>query len=91
MNNTQELIDSSVSTELLQEKETGFADLLQKEFRPKTEDAKSAVQHAVTTLAQQALKNTVVVSDDAYQTIEYIIAEIDRKLSEQINQIIHHE
>ena len=69
----------------------GFDALLQKEFRPKTEDAKSAVQHAVTTLAQQALQNTITVSDDAYQTIEAIIAEIDRKLSDQINKIIHHE
>ena len=62
-----------------------------KEFKPKTEEAKNAVNHAVTTLAQQALKNAVTISDDTYQTIEAIIAEIDRKLSEQVNQIIHHE
>ena len=68
-----------------------FEQLLQKEFKPKTEEAKNAVNHAVTTLAQQALKNAVTISDDTYQTIEAIIAEIDRKLSEQVNQIIHHE
>ena len=68
-----------------------FEQLLQKEFKPKTEEAKNAVHHAVTTLAQQALKNAVTISDDTYQTIEAIIAEIDRKLSEQVNQIIHHE
>lgn len=68
-----------------------FEQLLQKEFKPKTEEAKSAVNHAVATLAQQALQNAVTISDDTYQTIEAIIAEIDRKLSEQINQIIHHE
>ena len=67
-----------------------FEQLLQKEFKPKTEEAKSAVNHAVATLAQQALKNAVTISDDTYQTIEAIIAEIDRKLSEQINLIIHH-
>lgn len=33
----------------------------------------------------------MTISNDAYQTIEAMIAEIDRKLSEQINQIIHHE
>lgn len=68
-----------------------FEQLLHKEFKPKTEEAKSAVSHAVATLAQQALQNAVTVSDDTYQTIEAIIAEIDRKLSEQINLIMHHE
>lgn len=67
-----------------------FEQLLQKEFKPKTEEAKSAVNRAVATLAQQALQRAVTVSDDIYQTIEAIIAEIDHKLSEQINLIIHH-
>ena len=43
------------------------------------------------TLTQQALQNAITISDDTYQTIETIIAEIDRKLSEQINLILHHE
>ncbi|QEY26146.1 type VI secretion system contractile sheath large subunit [Neisseria zalophi] len=68
-----------------------FEQLLQKEFKPKTEEAKSAVTNAVATLAQQALQNVVTISDDTYQTIEAIIAELDRKLSEQINLILHHE
>ena len=68
-----------------------FEKLLHKEFKPKTEEAKSAVSNAVATLAQQAISNVITISDDAYQTIEAIIAEIDRKLSEQINQILHHK
>ena len=68
-----------------------FEKLLHKEFKPKTEEAKSAVSNAVATLAQQALSNVITISDDAYQTIEAIIAEIDRKLSEQINEILHHK
>ena len=68
-----------------------FEKLLQKEFKPRTEEAKSAVTNAVATLAQQALQNVVTISDDTYQTIEAIIAELDRKLSEQINLILHHE
>lgn len=87
------------SESLLQENQTAtqvaitseFESLLQKEFRPKTEEAKSAVNQAVSTLAGQALKNSLIVSNDAYQTIEAMIAEIDRKLSEQINTIIHHK
>lgn len=91
MNNIQTQDDVAGESTSLVLENSGFEQLLQKEFRPKTEDAKSAVQSAVATLAQQAIKNTVTVSDDAYQTIEYIIAEIDRKLSDQINKIIHHE
>jgi len=67
-----------------------FSSLLNKEFKPKTEEAKTAVQIAVQTLAQQALSLSMTVSNDAYKAIESIIAEIDTRLSEQINNIIHH-
>ncbi len=65
--------------------------LLKKEFKPKTEQAQEAVEHAVRTLAHQALENSGVgLSSDAYRTIQAIIAEIDRKMSEQINRVMHH-
>ncbi|ODU08348.1 MAG: EvpB family type VI secretion protein [Rubrivivax sp. SCN 71-131] len=67
-----------------------FAALLQKEFRPKTDQAREAVESAVQTLAQQALAATGTISGDAYKTVEAIIAEIDKRLSEQINLIVHH-
>src|SRR6187397_553327 len=67
-----------------------FSALLKREFKPKTEEANDAVQRAVRTLAQQALADTSVVSDDVVKTIEKIIAEIDKKLTEQINKILHH-
>lgn len=68
-----------------------FSALLSKEFRPKTEQARSAVESAVQTLAQQALANTVTFSSDTYRTIQNLIAGIDEKLSQQVNEIIHHE
>lgn len=68
-----------------------FESLLQKEFRPKSDQAKTAVESAVKTLAQQALANTGLISDDALRSIESIISEIDKKLSEQVNQILHNE
>ncbi len=67
-----------------------FNSLLTQEFKVKTDQTKSAVQSAVKTLAEQALANTVTISDDAYKSIATIIAEIDRKLSEQVNLILHH-
>ena len=68
-----------------------FSALLNKEFRPKTDQARSAVESAVKTLAQQALENTVTFSNDTYRTIQNLIAGIDEQLSQQVNQIIHHE
>ena len=70
---------------------TDFSLLLDKEFKPKTDEARDAVEAAVRTLAQQALVNAVTMTDDAYRNIEAIIAEIDRKLSEQINLVLHKE
>ena len=67
-----------------------FASLLNKEFKPKSDKAKEAVEEAVKTLAQQALEKSVIVSEDVYKTIQSLVAELDRKLTEQINQIIHH-
>ncbi|MFT3818704.1 MAG: type VI secretion system contractile sheath large subunit [Rubrivivax sp.] len=67
-----------------------FAALLQKEFRPKTDQAREAVEAAVQTLAQQALAASGTISGDAYKTVQAIIAEIDKRLSEQVNLIIHH-
>ena len=64
-----------------------FAALLNKEFRPKSDEAKSAVENAVKTLAEQALANATLISDDALRSIQSIIAEIDKKLTQQINEI----
>src|SRR5580698_1795542 len=67
-----------------------FESLLNKEFKARDVQKQTAVQTAVRTLAQQALSSTKLVSTDAVKTISAIIAEIDRKLSEQINLILHH-
>jgi len=68
-----------------------FAQLLNKEFKPKTDKAKEAIEGAVRTLAEQALQNVSMVSDDVLKSIESIIAEIDRKLTEQVNLVLHND
>jgi type VI secretion system protein ImpC len=68
-----------------------FSALLQKEFKPKSEEAKSAVEEAVRTLASQALAQTKLISNDVIKSIEAIIAELDHKLTEQVNLILHHQ
>src|SRR4051812_9675849 len=71
--------------------ESEFETLLSREFRPKSDRARAAVQTAVQTLAQQVLANTALVSDDSLRSIEAMIKGIDQKMSEQINVILHQE
>jgi type VI secretion system protein ImpC len=66
-----------------------FASLLNKEFKPQNDNAKSAVEEAVLTLAQQALSQTKLISSDVIGSIEAMIAALDVKLSEQVNKIMH--
>src|SRR5882757_804051 len=68
-----------------------FSALLQKQFKPKTDRARAEVENAVRTLAEQALRESTVVSDDVIGTIKAIIAEIDEKLTAQLNLILHNE
>lgn len=68
-----------------------FASLLQREFKPQSTAASDAVQTAVRTLAAQALADTKLISNDAVESIQAIIAAIDQKLTEQINLIIHND
>ena len=50
-----------------------------------------SVQYAVKTLAQQALSQTALISDDALASITTLITAIDATLTEQVNVIIHTE
>ncbi|MBV8503125.1 MAG: type VI secretion system contractile sheath large subunit [Paucibacter sp.] len=68
-----------------------FASLLSKEFKPKSDEARSQVEAAVATLASQALANVKLIGSDTVASIEAMIAAIDKKLSEQVNLILHHE
>jgi len=68
-----------------------FTALLAKEFKPKTDRARTEVESGVRTLAEQALRDTAVISDDVIGTIKALIAEIDSKLTEQVNLIMHNE
>ena len=86
----EEQLQSEAGAEATAFGSSEFAALLQKEFRPKSDQAKTAVESAVKTLAEQALANTALVSDDALRSIESIVAEIDKKLTEQINLVLHH-
>jgi type VI secretion system protein ImpC len=67
-----------------------LSSLLKKEFKPRTDSAEQAVEAAVHTLAQQALSDTALLNGDVVQSIEALIAAIDRKLGAQLDKILHH-
>ncbi|MDG4553642.1 MAG: type VI secretion system contractile sheath large subunit [Candidatus Competibacter sp.] len=85
---TNAQIQPEVQTETVEASE--FGSLLRREFKPKSDQAREAVESAVRTLAEQALQHTTLISRDVLKSIESMIAAIDRKLSEQINLIMHH-
>ena len=68
-----------------------FESLLSREFTPKSDAARDSVAIAVRALAEQALAQTGLVSDDALSSIAEMIKAIDATLTVQVNQIIHHE
>lgn len=68
-----------------------FSTVLETEFKPKSDGAKAAVETAVETLAAQLMAETVTISDDSMKTVEALIAAIDRKISMQLNEVLHHE
>jgi type VI secretion system protein ImpC len=69
----------------------GFQDLLKKQFKPKSDRAREDVEAAVRTLAQHALEKATLIGTDVVESIGALIAEIDKKLSQQINAIVHHQ
>ncbi|HTO61742.1 MAG TPA: type VI secretion system contractile sheath large subunit [Bradyrhizobium sp.] len=66
-----------------------FSALLQQNFKPRTERAATELDNAVKTLVEQALGDASLIKSDVLDTISEMIAQLDRKLSAQMNEILH--
>src|SRR5260370_37430638 len=66
-----------------------FTALLKHSFKRRTERAATEVENAVSTLVAQALADTSLIKSDVLDTIEEMIAQLDKKLSAQMNDIMH--
>ncbi len=86
----EEKLSSQAAGATATEETNDFAALLKKEFRPKSDRIENEINAAVETLAEHVLKDTNLVSEDAVTSIEAMVAQIDAKLAEQVNKIIHH-
>src|SRR6516225_8185998 len=60
-----------------------------KAMRPQTEKEKDYARDYFRQFLDHAVKPGHVVSNDVEANIKYWIAEIDRKLSDQLNEILH--
>jgi len=81
--------EKQAAAEAITQDEGEFASLLQKKFKPQSQQAREEVEQAVKTLAQQALAKSTLIGNDVVESVNAMIAEIDKKLSQQINAIIH--
>ncbi|MEE9129630.1 MAG: type VI secretion system contractile sheath large subunit [Phycisphaerales bacterium] len=68
-----------------------FIDIMSRAVRAKTDAAQAQVEFAVREFAKHVLaESKALVPEDAVKTMEAYVAELDERLTEQINQIIHH-
>lgn len=89
MSNNTQTQDQTQPIGLLEQSD--FSNLLEQEFKPRTQEARTEVENAVRTLAEQALEGSAIVGDDVVESIEQMISAIDEQLTKQINEIIHHD
>jgi type VI secretion system protein ImpC len=83
----QKEVSSATATAVAEVDE--FAALLKQNFKPRSARAATEVENAVQTLVTQALADSNLVKGDVIDTIEEMIARLDQKLSEQMNEILH--
>jgi type VI secretion system protein ImpC len=67
-----------------------FQSLLTRAFRPRSNDQAVEIRAAVERLVQEAVKDVRFVSNNAIRSIQAMIADIDEKLSKQLNHVLHH-
>ncbi len=82
--------DTATQNDRMQAGFSDFSSLLDEKFKP-SDDAKDEVEHALHTLAGQALKNLNLIKDDAFETIERLVSEIDKKISKQVSLVLHND
>jgi len=66
-------------------------DLLESQFRPKTDAARETIRRALSTLAREALKEGELDPSDSTATIKYLIKNLDDQLTKAVNLIMHHD
>lgn len=69
---------------------TPLADLIQREFRPRTAEAQQALEQALRDMAGEALAAGAAPRPDALATLEQLVAGLDERLTRQLRLVLHH-
>lgn len=69
---------------------TPLTDLIQREFRPRTAEARQALEQALRDMAREALALGAAPQPDALTTIEQLVAALDERLTRQLRLVLHH-
>jgi len=68
-----------------------FSDILKQTIKPRSDIAAQEVDNAVVALVREAMDDQSVVSEDVIDTVDAMLAKLDKKLSDQMNAILHNE
>ena len=68
-----------------------FSDILKQSIKPRTDIAAKEVDNAVVALVREALDDQTLIAEDVIDTIDAMLSKLDQKLTDQLNEIIHHE
>ncbi|WP_299840717.1 type VI secretion system contractile sheath large subunit [uncultured Paracoccus sp.] len=68
-----------------------FSDILRQTIKPRTDVAAKEVDNAVVALVNEALQDETLIGEDVIDTITAMLAKMDKKLSDQLNEVMHHD
>lgn len=68
-----------------------FADILNQTIKPRSDSVAQEVDSAIVSMVREALDDQTVVTEDVIDTVDAILAKLDKKLSDQMNAILHNE
>ena len=89
MDNQAQVAAGEVPAELDELSE--FSDILKQTIKPRSDVAAKEVDNAVVAMVREALDDQSVVADDVIDTVDAMLAKLDKKLSDQMNAILHNE
>ena len=68
-----------------------FSDILKQTIKPRTDVAAKEVDNAVVALVREAMGDQSLIAEDVIDTLDAMLAKLDEKLSDQMNEIMHNE
>jgi type VI secretion system protein ImpC len=68
-----------------------FSDILKQTIKPRTDAGEREVDNALIALVREALDDQTVIEEDVIDTLDAMIAKLDKKLTDQMDAVLHNE